>query len=231
MLCFGGLVVFPPSLHAATEAVNMLSPAERAMGWQLLFDGHGVQGWREFRKADVGPRWSVDGDALTISPSTKVGDDLITKEQYENFELIFEWRISEGGNSGVFFHVNEGDHDYVWRTGPEYQIVDDDRHEDGKTPNHRAGANFALHAPKVTATRPVGTYNQSRLIVDHGHVQHWLNGQLIVDYQLWTPEWEALVAASKFKAMPDYGRSPTGYIGLQDHGDRVWFRNIKIKRL
>jgi Domain of Unknown Function (DUF1080) len=214
----------PP--HEAPQALN---PEQRAAGWRTLFDGSGVSGWRNFRGAGVNPGWTVEDGALTVAAPG--AGDIITIEQFENFELAFEWRISEGGNSGVFFNVVEGDHDTVWRTGPEYQLLDDARHADGAEADHRAGANYDLDAPSAAASRPVGEWNEARLIVDHGHVQHWLNGQLIVDYQLWTPQWEAKVAASKFATMPDYGRAHSGHIALQDHGDRVWFRNIRLRAL
>jgi hypothetical protein len=218
-----------PTITTEPAALNTLTAAERADGWRLLFDGHSTAGWRNFKSAGIDPRWQAADGALTVTAAG--GGDIITTDQFENFELQFEWRIAPAGNSGVFFNVVEGDHDTIWRTGPEMQILDDARHSDGALPSHRAGANYDLHSARVPAARPVGEFNHVRLIVNRGHVQQWLNGELVVEYDLWTPEWEALVAASKFADMPDYGRAHSGHIALQDHGDRVWFRNIKIKPL
>src|SRR5690606_35296849 len=139
--------------------------------------------------------------------------------------------IPPGRNSGLFYNVQEGGYQEIWHTAPEMQILDDDGHPDGRIPSHRAGANYDLQVPKYTVTKPVGTYNRSRLVVNRGHVEHWLNGRKLAEYQLWSDEWEAMVKASKFADLPAYGRAKSGRIGLQDHGDRVWFRNIKIREL
>jgi 3-keto-disaccharide hydrolase len=208
--------------------LNTLSAHERADGWRLLFDGTSTTGWRAFQGQSASDNWAVADGTLSV---VKPGADLISVDTYANFELDFDWRMSEGGNSGVMFNVVEDDHDTTYSTGPEYQLLDDAKHSDGANPKHRAGANYDLEAPRAAAARAVGEWNQARIIVDHGHVQHWLNGQLVVDYELWTPQWEAEVAASKFATMPDYGRAHAGHIALQDHGDRVWFRNIRIKEL
>jgi hypothetical protein len=185
--------------------------------------------WRGFKKTELPAGWQVIDGALTrVGP----GGDIITKETYESFELTLEWKISPGGNSGVFFHVVEDSKlDYVWQTGPEMQILDNRGHADGKIPNTSAGSNFAMHAPTRDVTKPVGEWNQARLLVDGPHVEHWLNGEKIVEYELWSDAWARAVQASKFKSMPLYGESRTGHIALQDHGDWVAFRNIKIRRI
>ena len=143
---------------------------------------------------------------------------------------MLEWAVSAGGNSGIFFHVSE-DQPRTYSTGPEFQILDDALHPDGKRPVTSAASNYALHAPSESVTRPVGEFNEARLRVEGDRVTHWLNGSKVVEYRLWTDKWKAEVAASKFAAMPRYGLNETGHIAIQDHGDEVWFRNVRIRRL
>jgi hypothetical protein len=208
-------------------AQNTLSEQERAEGWRLLFDGRTTDGWRGFRRDAMPDGWQVVDGALT---RVAAGGDIVTTEQFESFELALDWKVSPGGNSGIFFHVTE-DTDYVWQTGPEYQILDDAGHQDGLTPETSAGSNYALHAPLGAAARPAGDWNTARLVVRGDHVEHWLNGVKIVSYELRSDEWKALVAASKFRDMPGYGQARRGHLALQDHGDHVAFRNIRIRVL
>ena len=218
---------------ASGKPDNTLTKSEKAAGWQLLFDGQVIDQFRGYRKEQVPDAWTVEEGAIALTG--KGGGDLVTKNQYENFELTLDWKISEGGNSGVFFNVVEDPKlRYTWLTGPEVQIIDDLRHPDakqGKNNNRQAGTNYDLIPLSVPAVKPVGEYNTMRVVVNKGHVQHWLNGKKVVEYQLWSPEWEALVKGSKFASMPRYGRAKSGYIALQDHGDKVWFKNIKIRPL
>lgn len=218
---------------ASAKADNTLSKSEKAAGWQLLFDGQAIDQFRGYRKNEVPAAWTVEGGAIALTG--KGGGDLVTKNQYENFELTLDWKISEGGNSGLFFNVVEDPKlSYTWLTGPEVQIIDDLRHPDakqGKNNNRQAGTNYDLMPLSTPAVKPVGAYNTMRLVVNKGHVEHFLNGKKVVEYQLWSPEWEALVKGSKFASMPRYGRAKSGYIALQDHGDKVWFKNIKIRPL
>ncbi len=208
---------------------NALTAEEKSAGWRLLFDGKSTKGWRNYQARTLDDRWrAVNGELTLTAPG---GGDIVTEETFENFELEFEWKISPGGNSGVFYNVREGDYEAVWHTAPEMQILDDDGHPDGRIPSHRAGANYDLQVPKYTVTKPVGEYNISRIIVNEGHVEHWLNGRKLLEYELWSDEWEAMVKSSKFADLPDYGRARSGHIAIQDHGDRVWFRNIKIRAL
>jgi cytochrome c len=205
----GELRAPPPS-----RPQNVLSAAEKAAGFQLLFDGRSTAGWRNFGASGPAKGWQAADGALV---RTGGGGDLVTDEVYRDFELRLEWRIAKGGNSGIFFHVaDEGQ--AVWQTGPEMQVLDNDEHPDGRNPLTSAGSNYALHAPSRDVTRPVGMWN-------------WLNGEKVVEYELWSPEWKALVAASKFASMPGYGARKEGRIALQDHGDRVEYRNIRIRRL
>ncbi|MCK6448549.1 MAG: DUF1080 domain-containing protein [Planctomycetes bacterium] len=204
---------------------NVLSEEERAAGWRLLFDGKTLAGWKNYGRDEPPVGWSID-DGMLVRVAD--GGDLVTDELFESFELEFDWWLDPGGNGGVFFHVVDG-YDYVWRTGPEYQLLDNDKHADGQNPLTSAGANYALHAPEYDDTRPIGSWNHSRLVVDGAHVEHWLNGEKQCEYELWSDDWKARVATSKFAAMPDYGLAKTGRIALQDHGDRVGFMNLKLR--
>lgn len=208
-------------------AADDAMPESRAQtnGWRSLFDGKTLDGWRGF-KAEAPPAgWRIEDGALVFDGS---GGDLLTIEQFGDFELRLQWKIAEGGNSGVLFHVVPLGNQ-IWETGPEVQLLDNARHGDGRNPLTSAGANYALHAPARDVTRPVGKWNDLRLLVQGGHVEHWLNGEKIVEYELWSPDWEQRVAVSKFATMSRYGRERRGHIALQDHGDRVWFRDIQIK--
>lgn len=205
---------------------NLLTDRERADGWRLLFDGVSASAWRGFKQADLPDGWSVEEGALV---RTGPGGDIVSRDEFENFELQIDWQIGPGGNSGIFFGVSE-EAEAVWHTAPEIQILDDAAHADGRTPETSAGSNYAIHAPARAAARPVGEWNTVRLVVGGSHVEHWLNGVRIVEYELGSAEWQALVAASKFAPFP-YGQSRRGRLALQDHGDRVAFRNIKIRSL
>ncbi|MCC6408179.1 MAG: DUF1080 domain-containing protein [Planctomycetes bacterium] len=206
-------------------ARNSLTDTERAEGWRSLFDGASTAGWRNYGKEGAPTGWAAENGELV-----RVGDggDLVTEELFDSFELEFDWRLWPGGNSGVFFHVVDG-FDAVWRTGPEFQLLDNAGHADGQDPLTSTGANYALHAPEFDDTQPITTWNHARLVVDGAHVEHWLNGVKQCEYELWTDAWKARVAGSKFAAMPDYGLAKTGRIALQDHGDRVAFKNVKLR--
>jgi hypothetical protein len=208
-------------------APNTLAESERAHGVRLLFDGQTTAGWRGYKQAEAPAGWQVVEGTLT---RVGEGGDLVSLEQFEDFELEFEWRIAPGGNSGVMFRVSE-DHDYPWETGPEFQLLDNAGHPDGKDPRTSAGANYAMHAPLADVARAAGNWNQARLRVCGPVVEHWLNGEKIVEYELGSADWKARVAACKWKDRPDYGQRKSGHIVLQDHGDRVSFRNLKLQRI
>ena len=207
--------------------MNTLTAAERAEGWQLLFDGKSTSRWRGFRQETTPAGWQVADGLLTRAAS---GGDIITIEQFTDFELKLEWKVAEGGNSGIMFRVTE-DQRRTWHSGPEMQVLDDAKHPDGRVPETSAGSNYGLHAPKSGAVRPGGSWNEARLLVQGTHVEHWLNGVKVVEYELQSDEWEELVSQTKFDTIPAYGRQPTGHIALQDHGDWVAYRNIKIRHL
>ncbi|MFV1986539.1 MAG: DUF1080 domain-containing protein [Gemmatimonadota bacterium] len=211
------------------EASNMLSDDEAASGFTLLFDGQSLDAWRGFNRDDVPGGWSAVDGAIVFTPDVE-GGDLITRETFEDFELRLEWRIGPSGNSGVFFGVIEGNR-RTYESGPEMQILDNAGHPDGRNLLTSAGSNYGLHAPLEDVTRPVGEWNEARIVRAGDHVEHWFNGSKIVEYEIGTDEWKAMVAETKFADWPDYGAHREGHIGLQDHGDPVQFRNLRIRRL
>jgi hypothetical protein len=208
---------------AAHAAENSLTPKEKSEGWVLLFDGKTTQGWRSYKKTDAGQQWQVIDGVLTLTAGG--GGDLVTDKDYANFELAFDWRISQMGNSGVIYHVSEDGGDHPYLTGPEYQLLDNAH---GEPPLEQAGGLFGLVAPNKDVTKPVGQFNHSVLKVDHNHVEHWLNGVKVAEYTLGSEDLQKRIAGTKFAKWPDFAKHDTGLIALQDHGDGVAFRNIKI---
>ena len=212
---------------AAAACAQNGRPAERE--WAVLFDGSDTGAWRAFKGDALPAGWDVVDGALTL---VGAGGDIVTRREFRNFELELEWRIAACGNSGVFFNVQENENvQYVWQTGPEMQILDNTCHPDGKLPETSAGSNFALHAPARDVTSAAGSWNRARLVHRDGHVEHWLNGEKLLEYVLGSAAWNERVSNSKFAAMPLYGRARSGHIALQDHGDRVSFRNIRVREL
>ena len=196
-----------------------------AGGWRPLFDGRTTTGWRGYQRDAMPDGWqAVDGTLARVGS----GGDIITVEQFEHFELRFDWKVEEGGNSGVFFGVSE-EGDVAWHSGPEFQLLHNAGHRDGADPITAAGSNYAVHPPVADVTRPVGEWNESRLVVTRGRVEHWMNGMHLLSYDLGDADWRSRVNASKFAELPLYGRSAQGHIAIQDHGDPVWFRNILIR--
>jgi hypothetical protein len=212
---------------ADATADGAVDGAADADGWIVLFDGSGLDHWRGYRREDVPRGWQVQDGVLAFVPDVE-GGDLITRDRYTDFELELDWRVSTGGNSGIFFRASE-EHPAIYYGAPEYQILDDDEHSDGLDPLTSSASNYGLHAPTGDALRPAGEWNRARIVVRGPLVEHWLNGERVVAYELGSEDWEARVAASKFVEWPEYGRHSTGHIGLQDHGDPVWFRDIRIR--
>lgn len=211
----------------AEQKINSLSEAEKADGWQLLFDGESTNGWHNYLKNTL-EGWQVE-DGILFTPGKQ--GDIVTDREYENFEITLDWKIEEQGNSGVFFHVVE-DPKYkrIHETGPEFQIIDDENYPQELTENQKTGANSDVKAPTELAANAPGSWNSTRILVNQGHVEHWLNNKKILEYDMDSPEWKQLVADSKFATM-DYAEVRKGRIGLQDHGGPVFFRNIKIREL
>jgi len=220
------LVLLPAVVPAlSAQSPNTLSPAERAAGWRLLFDGKTTAGWRGFKMDSMPAGWQVVDGALT---RVAAAGDIVTREQFRDFELSLEWNVAPGGNSGIFYRAGEDDEAIYW-TAPEMQVLDDARHPDGKSRLTAAGSNFGLYPAPAGVVKPAGEWNRVRLVARGQHVEHWLNGVKVVEYELLSPDWEAKVKASKFAPHPRYGRNAAGYIGLQDHGDRVAYRDIKVR--
>lgn len=220
----GVLLLFAAGTAMAGE--NTLTDAERDDGWKLLFDGYSTEGWRNYRATGLSSGWQVvDG---TLARVTGTAGDIVTVEEYADFELALDWRVEAGGNSGVFIRAGEAD-PYIFFSAPEVQILDDDRHRDGKNPLTSAGSNYGMHPAPRGIVRPAGQWNHVRVLVEGKRVVQWLNGQQIVAYELGSADWKERLAKSKFAAWPAYGTLPRGHIGLQDHGDPVAFRNIKLR--
>ena len=225
------------------STINTLTADEEKAGVKLLFDGKTMAGWHNFKKTTIGSGWVVDTveraihlDAKRVEGKWQALDagDIVTADEYENFELSVDWKIDTCGNSGIIYNVIENTTDsleYVWHSGPEMQVLDNACHPDAKIIKHRAGDLYDLISSSKEPVRPALQWNQARLIINKGHVEHWLNGEKIVEFQFGGKEWDALVAGSKFKAMPMFGKAKKGHIALQDHGNKVWFRNMKIKVL
>ncbi len=216
---------------------NTLTAAEQEAGWKLLFDGKSTTGWRNFQSESIGKAWKVVNGTLTLDNRNKQngsivgGGDIVTEEAYENYELVLDWKIAEGGNSGIMYNVLEDEkYQQPWHTGPEMQILDNLRHRDGRIETHRSGDLYDMIACKFVTANGPGEWNRARIISDNGKMSFWLNGYEVVTFEMHTPEWDQMVAQSKFKDRPDFGKSRNGHIALQDHGDQVWFRNIKIRQ-
>ncbi len=193
-----------------------------------LFDGIGLAGWHEFTKPATAPTaWQVEDGMITRVGD---GDDLVTDKTYANFELTLDWKISANGNSGIIYRIDPAA-EVTYTSGPEMQVLDDVGHADGKSRLTSAGANYALYAPPTGVVKGPGEWNSVRLLVNGNHVEHWLNGTKVVEYELGSADWERRVKESKFAQWPGYGRTTRGYIGLQNHGDKVWYRNIRLREL
>lgn len=211
---------------------NTLSAQEKKAGWQLLFDGKTTKGWHNYLKKDVSPLWKVEDGALVMTGQG--AGDIVTDGEYEDFELEMEWKISEAGNSGIMYHVAE-DPQYknTYDTGPEMQVLDNEKHPDaknGKNGNRTASSLYDM-IPSSEKAKPAGQWNKVKLVVKDGKAQHYMNGKKVVEYATKGPEWEKLVNDSKFKGWEGFGKYEKGRIALQDHGDKVWFKNIKIRPL
>jgi len=202
--------------------------------WIILFDGNNSDAWRGFKQEELPAGWHVEnGSLITSGQGGDLGGDIISKEQFGDFHLYLDWNISEGGNSGVFFHVIEGNNYSVYTSGPEYQLIDDIGFEYPLEEWQKTAANYAMHNADTSnkVFYPAGEWNTSEIEVRDGHVTHWLNGIKVVSYQLWDDDWKSRVEACKWNEHPNYGLALKGHIGLQDHGSPIAFRNIKIKKL
>ena len=204
--------------------------SDKAQNWVILIDGGNVDQWRGYKQQTF-PKggWAVENGALkTIVGGNRV--DIITKDIYQNFELVLEWRVSPAGNSGIFYFATE-ESDYIWQTAPEMQVLDDSAHPDGKRAVTSAGSLYALISPTVNSLKPVGEFNEARIKVKNDQVEHWQNGKKVLAYEYGSDTINELIAKSKFKSMPLFAKASSGHVGLQHHGEEVWFRNIRIRKL
>ena len=212
------------------EKDNTLTKKEKKEGWVLLFDGTTTAGWRAYKNKEQ-EGWGVkDGELYCKAEGVTKRADLITNNAYENYELKIDWKISPKKNSGIVYMVTE-ENGASYESGPEYQLIDDLGYPAKLNDKQLSGANYDMHAPSAKVAKAAGDFNHTRIVINKGHVEHWLNGTKVVDYQLWTPEWEQIKATSKWKDVKPYGMSKSGHIALQDHGGGIAFKNIKLKPL
>ena len=231
-LSLAAATLFAACAHrGASTATTAPAPTASATGttaqggWRSLSN---LSAWRGYKTTEVPSGWhAADG---IISKENGIGD-LLSRDQFANFELDLDWKIESGGNAGIFYRGTE-EYDHIYWSAPEYQLLDDANAPDGKNRLTSAAAAYALYPPPAGVVKPAGEWNSTRIIVNGAHVEHWLNGQKVVDYELWSPDWKAKVAASKFNDYPNYGMAKKGYIGIQgDHNGALSLRNIRIREL
>ena len=224
------------------ETDTTVPPADEVASksdWEVLFDGSSLDAWHKYGGDDVGEAWVIQDGSLHLNTANKNenggiigGGDIVTDKAYSNYELELEWKIGACGNSGIIYNIVESDkNDYMWLTGPEMQVLDNSCHPDAKIYKHRAGDLYDMIAADSLAVKPAGEWNKIRLVVSDDKVEHWMNGQKVVEYTPWGPSWTEMIANSKFKDFEDFGKSTSGKIGLQDHTDPVWYRNVRVREL
>jgi hypothetical protein len=237
---FVGFLVLCMALPIYAQKANTLSKKEKKEGWELLFNGTDFTGWRQCNGTEMPLNWVIEDDAMKVllgegkKPGQGAGGDILYGEQkFKNFELSIDWKASKMANSGIFFNIRELPGKPIYYAAPEVQVLDNVDATDNKVPSHLAGSLYDMIAADPETVNPAGEWNTIVVRVQDGKVTHTQNGVKVVEYELWTPEWDELVANSKFKSFPGFteGISKEGYIGLQDHGYPVWFRNIKIREL
>ena len=228
MILFACVATFL-SVTAQDDSINTLSEIEKKDGWKILFNGKNLDGWKTFQGKEITGWKVIDGILNNSGQGSDHGGDIITKEKFQSFELSVEWKIAAKSNSGIFFHVNEKIGKAIYESGPEYQLLDDNGWPDKLHDDQYSGANYGMQAPQNAQVKGLDEWNQTRIMVDGTHVQHFLNGVKVVDYQLWDTDWNTRKENGKWKDYPYYGLAKKGNIGLQDHGGLAQFRNIKIK--
>jgi hypothetical protein len=197
-------------------------------GWRTLLDEQSRSAWRGYASDTFPAGWRLVGDTLSKDAAV---DDLVTREEFGNFELEFEWKLTKGGNAGVFYRGTH-EYDHIYWSAPEYQLLDDANHPDGRSRLTSAAADYALYASPAGIVKPADEWNAARIVVNGAHVEHWLNGQQVVMYELWSADWKAKVAASKFAPYPNYGLAKKGIIGIQgDHAGTLTLRRMRIREL
>ena len=231
LLVLFAFVVLMSCSKGKKNETKPLSEKEIEQGWESLFDGKTMDKWKTFNGGEV-TGWKIVGNEMHNSGvGSDHGGDIITKKEYENFELYLEWKVSPQSNSGVFIHVQEGMTDAIYESGPEYQLIDDKGWPEKLEDWQLSGANYGMNAPENAEVNPIDEWNTTRIVVKNPHVEHWLNGKKVVEYDLWSDDWKARKLAGKWADAPHYGETKSGHIGLQDHGGLTMFRNIKIKEI
>jgi len=216
------------SAAATTTGTTGLTAEQTAAGWRALFDGSNTDAWRGYKSQTLPAGWHIVDGVLTKTGSS---EDIITKDQFANFELAMDWKLSPGGNAGLFYRGTE-EYDHIYWSAPEYQLLDDAGHPDGKSRLTAAGSDYGLYPSRAGVVKPANEWNSTLLVVNGNRVQHWLNGQKLLEYDLGSADWQQKVASSKFAAYPNYGKATRGYIGIQgDHDGTLSLRNIRIRVL
>ena len=228
-------VTFTLFTSCTEKKQNTLSPQEVAEGWQLLFDGETLNGWKDYNGTGLTQAWHVvDGCIQAKGEGSDASGYIVTDKQYENFELSWDWKLTKGGNSGMLYHVVERPQYKVpYVTGPEYQLLDDPNFPGELEEWQKLGVDYAMYLPDKSKMKvnPFGEWNNSKIVFDNGHVEHWLNGEKILEFEAWTDDWFARKNSGKWTNAPEYGLARKGVFCLQDHGDPASFRNIKVKEL
>ena len=236
-MCIFALFIVLPS---CTQIPNKLTGNEKKAGWVLLFNGKDFTGWRQYNGTAMPKNWVIEDNAMKVftgegkEPGQGSGGDIIyAVKQFKNFELSLDWKTSEMGNSGIFYYIKETPGQGIYYASPEVQVLDNVKATDNKIDSHLAGSLYDMLPADPKTVKPAGEWNNIVINVKDGKVTHTQNGVKVVEYELWTPKWDELVANSKFKDFPGFtaGIAKEGYIGLQDHGYAIWFRNIKIREL
>lgn len=212
---------------------NTLTSSEIKAGWKLLFDGKTTNGWHVYNKNSDGSAWKVDDGTLHFDPTVKDGaGDIVSDGEFENFHLKLDWKLEPGGNSGIMFLAQEDKkYKYAYYTGPEMQMIDNNAHPDAKNPKHRSGDLYDMISASPESSTPIGQWNSIEIIVNNAKLQMKVNGTTVVTTTMWNDNWRDMISKSKFKTLKDFGVFRKGRFDLQDHGNKVWFRNIKIKNL
>lgn len=236
LTAFLSLIFFTFMYSANAQSPNTLTEDEKNDGWMLLFDGETTEHWRGYNQDGFpAETWHIEEDALVFRPSESAqGTDIITKKKFKDFILKLEWQIEEGGNSGIFYYVLEQPDQTIYWSGLEVQILDNENHPDanmGVNGNRKAGSLYDLIPAEPQNANPYGEWNSVQIISQGAKVEHWQNGEKVLEFERWTPEWFEMLRNSKFLEHPEFGAMQEGHLGLQDHGDVVKFRNIKVKEL
>jgi hypothetical protein len=234
------VMIFLTGAPVLSQTVNKLTKAEKKSGWVLLFNGKNFDGWRQCNGTAMPANWLIEDNAMKVFTAADKqpgqgsnGDILYSTKKFKNFELSIDWKTSKMGNSGIFYNVREVPDKAIYFAAPEVQVLDNKDATDNKIDSHLAGSLYDILPADPKTCKPAGEWNTIVIKVQDGKVTHTQNGVKVVEYTLWTPEWDAMVAKSKFKAFPGWieGIAKDGYIGLQDHGYAIWFRNFKIREL